>query len=105
MLSQQILSPFFIHFFDQSPKQELGYKTVTWTPEVFWQLLRSAAATPDSLVMTYYNTLGWPVGLDQPQERQQHTERILQKKDEILGRMVDEAAIPLRPGKAVSQNC
>ncbi len=36
--------------------QDLGHKSVKWTPEMFWQLLRSAAATPVSLVQTYYNT-------------------------------------------------
>jgi hypothetical protein len=38
------------------PLQDLGHKSVNWTPELFWQLLRSAAATPVSLVQTYYNT-------------------------------------------------
>lgn len=36
--------------------QELGHKATHWPPELFWQLLRSCAATPDSLVKTYYNT-------------------------------------------------
>ena len=36
--------------------QELGHKTVHWSPELFLQLLGSAAATPTSLLQTYFNT-------------------------------------------------
>ncbi len=36
--------------------QALGQRSTHWTPEIFWQLLRSAAATPKSLIQTYYNT-------------------------------------------------
>ncbi|KAK9838741.1 hypothetical protein WJX74_002423 [Apatococcus lobatus] len=84
--------------FNKAFEQE-GLKTAHWDPQLYHQLLRSGNGTPEGIIISYFNTVGWPAHIQGWNKgRRELVDRLLVLKDKALNDMVKLQDFPLRSG-------
>ncbi|KAK9853875.1 hypothetical protein WJX84_010565 [Apatococcus fuscideae] len=79
--------------------EQAGLQTVHWEPSMYHDLLRSGNGTPEGIIISYFNTVGWPKHIKGWNEgRRQLLKQLLLLKDKALNDMVKLQDFPLRTG-------
>ncbi|GAB2280905.1 hypothetical protein Dimus_015523 [Dionaea muscipula] len=77
--------------------QKLGLDCAKWTDPIYSDLFRKGAGDEESMLVLYFNRIGWPTSLP-TSEKENFMKSVLREKNNALGDLMKSESLPLRPG-------